>query len=345
MRISWPSVLVLGVFIVIALAPSPGMAGDAFFSQDGRTVTIGLGNALPGLVKIDLDTGMVTEAPLPAELQDEYIDSVARGAEGETLFLAKDAVWVWVPGAATPVRRVCATAPVEGASDLFVATAPGTPLTDYLFITGWESDDTGGSATFFGRKPGGKKFAPIFCRRVADARGGVFSAKGRLFFTSNGDLWEGGIQKDDDDSGMERIGTLVGARIAPLAISNTDEGNSGSLFVRNIAPAGGWIYSQISGRHMAAILRSPMPASPLFAPNQGEFPTVKAQLDAMKESLNKAEIIADDLDEVFGFCAIEVDGPPRVFFCTRTGAEGKGPAMMLWEGVGKPRPIAYFPAE
>jgi hypothetical protein len=343
MNSSWHPVFVVSILIVMALASSPCAAGEAFFSRDGGTVTMGAGEASAGLVQVDIATGRITEAPLPAELKDAFIESVAGGSEGEALFLANDAVWVWTPGAAGPsVKRVCDTAPVDGATDLFVATVPGTPLTDCLFVTGREKDDTTSMGTLYGRKPGGKAFSSIFCRRVSDATGGVFSSDGRLFFVSNGDLWEGGIQVEEDAE-IDRLGTLVGARIAPLAILNTDEANGGGMWVNGVAPAGKWLYVKLAGRHMATILRIPMPAKPLYAPNQDDFPTLEAQVDAMIQSLSHVEIITDDLENAFGFCATEVDGIPRVFFCSRTGVEGKGPAMMLWEGTGEARVIGYFP--
>ncbi|MFN0080016.1 MAG: hypothetical protein ACKVY0_26420 [Prosthecobacter sp.] len=336
-------VFLVSVSLALTSALQPAIAGEAFFSKDGKTVTMGLNNALTGLVQVDIATGKITKAPLPTDLKDEGIDSVARGGEGEALFLAKDAVWVWTPKV---VKRIYPTSPVMGATDLFVATQPGTPLTDCLFVSGNETADANSMGSFYGRKPGSKSkaFVSVFCRRVSDATGGVFSDDGRLFFISSGDLWEGGIQVDDVP-GMERLGTLVGARIAPLAISNTDEANGGGLWVNHIAPAGNWIYVQLRGRHMATLLRTPMPAKPLYAPGEGDFPTVKNQLDAMTHSLTKTQIIADDLGDVFGFCATEVAGKPRVFYCTRTEAEGKGPAMLLWEGAGQARIIGYLPTE
>ncbi|MCB1276156.1 hypothetical protein [Prosthecobacter sp.] len=337
----------VSVFIALALSFQSGIAGDAFFSKDGRTVTIALCNARSGLLQVDIASGKITEAPLPQELKDECIESVARGGDGEALFLAKDAVWVWTPGAATPVKRVYSTAPVVGAADLFVVTQSGTPLTDCLFVSGNEAADASSAGTFYGRKPGskGKAFVSVFCRRVGNATGGVFSDDGRLFFLSDGDVWEGGIQTDDDDAGLERLGTLVGARIAPLAISNTDEANGGGQWVHHIAPAGNWIYALLRGRHMATIVRTPMPARPLYAPSSDDFPTVKAQLEAMAQSLTKTEILIEDLDDTFGFCATEIGGRPRVFYCTRTDAEGKGPGLMLWEGTGKARAIGHFSAD
>lgn len=338
-------VFLVSVSLALTLSLQSGAAGEAFFSKDGKTVTMGLNNALTGLVQVDIASGKITRAPLPAEIKDEGIDSVARGGDGEALFLAKDAVWVWTPKA---VKRIYTTAPVVGATDLFVVTQPGTPLTDCLFVSGNETADANSMGSFYGRKPGSKSkaFVAVFCRRVSNATGGVFSDDGRLFFISSGDLWEGGIQLDDDP-GMERLGTLVGARIAPLAISNTDEANGGGLWVNHVAPAGNWIYVQLRGRHMATLLRTPLAAKPLYVPtpNMDSFPTVKEQLDAMNHSLSQTQIIADDLGDVFGFCATEVAGQPRVFYCTRTEAEGKGPAMFLWEGDGQARIIGYLPQE
>ena len=344
MSISRLPVLLVGASLALALSLQPCMANEAFFSKDGRTVTMALGDRGYGLMQVDIATGKTTPAPLPAELKDAEINSVAAGSEGEVLFLAKNGVWVWTPGAATPVKHVCATAPVVNPTDLFVATVPGTPLTDCLFISGNETADATSNGTFYGRKPGGKHpFLSIFCRRVGDATGGVFSNDGRLFFVCNGDVWEGGIQPDDD-TGTERLGTLVGARIAPLAIMNTDEANAGSMWVQKVAPAGKWIYAELRGHNMAAIMRVPMPAKPLYAPGSQDSPSSKDHLAAMAHSLGKTEIVSEATEHVDGFCATEVGGQPRLFFCGDNEDE-KGPALMLWEGTGEPRVIGHLPKE
>jgi hypothetical protein len=345
MRIFRLSILLVSASLALTLPLQPSMANDAFFSKDGKTVTMALGGrGVSGLMQVDIASGKITQAPLPGELKDESIESVAAGSEGEALFLAKGGVWVWTPGAATPVKHVCATAPVVNATDLFVATVPGTPLTDCLFVTGNETADATSMGSFYGRKPGGKHpFLSVFCRRVSDATGGIFSTDGRLFFVSQGDVWEGGIQPDDD-AGSERLGTLIGARIAPLGILNTDEANGGSMWVQHVVPAGKWVYAQLRGHHMASVLRIPMPAKSLYSPASAESPGTKDQLAVMIHSLNKTEIITEDSEHVDGFCAIEIGGKPRLFFCGDP-SEDKGPALMLWEGAGKPRVIGYLPKE
>jgi hypothetical protein len=344
MSISRFPVLLVSAVLTLTLLIQPGRANDAFFSKDGKTVTMALGDRGFGLMQVDIATGKITQAPVPAELKDESINSVAAGSEGEVLFLAKNGVWVWTPGAATPVKHVCPTAPVVDATDLFVATVPGTPLTDCLFISGNEAADATSRGVLYGRKPGGKHtFLSIFCRRVGDVTGGVFSNDGRLFFVNSGDVWEGGIQMDDD-AGTERLGTLIGARLAPLGIMNTDDANAGSMWAQHVAPAGKWIYAQLRGHNISAILRTPLPAKPLYAPGSEEAPGTKEHLAAMAHSLNKTELITEATEHVDGFCATEVGGKPRLFFCGDVEDE-KGPALMLWEGTGEPRVIGHLPKE
>ena len=126
---------------------------------------------------------------------------------------------------------------------------------------------------------------------------------------------------------------------------NTDEGNSGGLWANHVCPAGGWIYVQLRGRHTSAILRTPLPAKPLYAPDSADFPKVSAQLKLMGGMLGGAKVIVDEMGDMSGFCATEVAGSPRVFFCTRSGqGEGKA-AMMLWDGAGAPTAIGHIPVE
>ena len=96
---------------------------------------------------------------------------------------------------------------------------------------------------------------------------------------------------------------------------------------------------------MGSIVRSPVPAKPMHAPDGDEFPSVRNQLDAMLDSLKGAEVIMEDSGRVEGFCAVEVIGKPRQFYVAPIPDDEKGPAMQLWEGEGKPRVIGYLPSE
>ncbi len=334
------SVVVASVSVACIFSATQIQAAESFFSADGSTVTM-VTRRSPGLVKVNVKSGKVTQAPLPKELKEEFIESVARGGEDEALFLAKDAVWVWKEDSTPPVKRVCSTAPVVGAMDLFVVTDEKSPLHDTLFVSGTEKDDTSGRPVFYGRKPGAKTFTSVFCRRVESAQTGAFAEGGRFFFTGNGDVWEGGILPEEDAS-IGRLGVLVGARIAPMAVLNTDEGNSGGLWVSQIVPVEDNLYLRMRGRHMGAILRIPMPAKPLYTPDSEEQPAIEAQLDAMKQALSKAEVIEDELEDAEAFCAIELADAHRLFYCTR---DEKGLAMIVINGDAKPKVIGYLPEE
>lgn len=325
--------------------PGRGLAGDAFFSPDGKVVTMGLNGLRTGLVRVEVATGKITKAPLPKELAEAYIESIARGSEGETLFIADDAVWVWKDDAKPAVKRVCSTAPVVGATDLFVVTQEGSPLKDILFVSGNEKEDGAAMPAMWGRRPGAKSFVQVFCRRVNGAAAGTPTSDGRFFFESGGDLWEGGITLLDESDDLTRIGVLVGARIAPVAALNTDEGNGGGQWLSVMAVAGKSIFCGLRGRHMGTVVRVPVPEKPMYSPASEDFPSVKDQLDAMQASLKGAEVIAEDMDRLEGFCATEVNGKPRLFYVAPIPDDEKGPAMQLWEGEGKPRVIGHLPAE
>lgn len=333
-------VVVASVSLACLSFIGPAQAAEAFFSKDGSTVTM-VTRRSPGLVKVDIKSGKITKAPLPKELKEEYIESIARGSEDEALFLAKDAVWVWKENTTPPVKRVCATSPVVNASDLFVVTDEKSPLKDTLFVSGTDKEEPDGRPVFYGRKPGAKAFMSVFCRRVENAQAGALSSSGRLFFSSSGDLWEGGILPEED-ADIERLGVLVGARIAPMGILNTDEGNGGGLWVSQIVPVQDTLYLRMHGRHMGAILRIPMPAKPLYTPDSEELPGIPEQLEAMKQSLAKAEIIEDDLEDAEAFCGIELAGSHRLFYCT---LNENGLAMIVIHGGAKPKVIGYVPEE
>lgn len=197
----------------LLLSIAAAAAGDSFFSADGKTVTFAPIVESGNLGRVDVATGKVTLTPLPAEAKDKEITGLSAGAQGEALFTAGDAVWVATPEGV--MKKVLPTKPVTGSEGLFVGTKEDSPLMDWLFVTG-EDKDRAGESVFFARRKGGKEFGKVFCRRVSNVGHGAFSADGRFFFSAEGDLWEGGFSVEEPDTGLEA--TLVGARIAPLAI-------------------------------------------------------------------------------------------------------------------------------
>ncbi|HEX2749371.1 MAG TPA: hypothetical protein VHM91_15285, partial [Verrucomicrobiales bacterium] len=170
---------------------------------------------------------------------------------------------------------------------------------------------------------------------------GCFTPDGRLFFAGQGDIWEGAIVPDDDPN--SRIATLVGARIAPVALLNTDNANAGSMAVDGLAPAGKWLYAGVRGRHMGCILRVPIPAKTLYGEGSGDFPEPKVHLKAMSHALEKTEVIVPDTGGLTSFCACEAEGQPRVFY--RGESDEKGIGLWLWTGAGEPKRIANEPRD
>lgn len=322
------------LFAASLLTASAACAGDAFFSADGRTVTFAPLNKSGIICRLDVAGGKITELPLPAELKTAEVTGLARGGQGEALFLAGTAAWVMTDDGT--VKRITELGKVTDAQNLFVATKPGTPLTDWLFLSGM-TDSTATSQVFFARKPGTKGFSEVFCRRVANVDCGCFSDDGRFFFSASGDLWEGGFAPDDDP--RARIATLIGARIAPVAMHNTDGGNGGNLWISGLNAAGKWIYAGMRGRHMGCILRVPIPDKPLYTDDGGDLPEPKTHLEAMRTALEKTELLVTDMDGLTAFAACEVEGKPRIFY------RSEGAALWLWNATGAPKEIAREPQE
>lgn len=327
-------------FSALVLLVSPSRAADAFFSADGKTVTLSVmvPSSLTGLVTVDLANGKTAEVGLPEDWVEGDIKSIARGAVGETLLLAKDSVWVLKQGGV--VKKSVACGPAKMASGLFVAPPAGQPAVAAMVCSAKDSEDSQSGPVFYGLQPGARKFSEIFCRRVESAENGCFTEDGRLFFVSSGDLWEGAIQPMD---GGEMAGILVGSRILPLALLNTDSGNGGSLSLDQIAPAGNWIYGALRGLHDAAIVRTPMPDQTAYGTEDQEIPTLEATYAVQGKALAETEIIAEGLGDIHGFCATETDGKPMVFYYTAPQGGEEGAALMLWNGSGAPRKIGQLP--
>ena len=324
---------------VIAVSTLSVQAGSAFFSADGKTVTVVPRWKTDILWQLNIDSGKLTELTLPAELKKEGVGAIARGGDGETLLTSGGAVWVLKEDGTA--KRICDLGAAKDPSDLFVATGQGAPVSDWLFVSAPDDADSSKRHILYARKPGAKAFQSVFCRRIENVYGGVFGEGGRLFFHANGDIWEGGLSTESEE-GMPAA-TLVGARIAPLAMLNTDGSNGGSMLVNSISPAGKWIYAGLRGHHMGCIMRVALPAKPIYTETSDDIPDAKAHLAAMKASLDKTEILVENTGALDAFAACEVDGNPLVFYRGDTDDEGLG--LWLWTGKGAPRRLATEPSE
>lgn len=352
MRFYWTAMLFAGktrlthmklLFRVLAaaalLVPSLAPAGDAFFSADGNTVTF-LPRFKAGIIwQLEVASGKLKALPLPKELKGAAPTGIARGGEGEMLLTAGSAAWVVKEDGTA--KRICDLGPAKEPQNLFTATAAGSPVADWLFVSATEADDSN-RLIFYGRKPGTKAFEKVFCRRVENVRAGAFTEDGRLFFAADGDLWEGSFDPEGGEPGMP-VATLIGARMAPVGTLNTDGANGGGMFVDAIAPAGKWIYVGLRGHHMGAILRVPVAGKPLYSDAEGTFPEPQAHLQAMSATLAKTEVLVENAGSMDAFAACEVDGKPMVFY--RGDNDDEGLALWLWTSTGKPRRLATEPQD
>ncbi len=339
-----------GAIVIAWLSVGMGIAcaSDAFFAPDGKTVTLAISSGVSSLAPdgktvvfvyssrlgfVNVETGAFTPIALPRALQDGAITSIARGAEGETLFLAKGAVWV-IKGQ-EPAREVCRTSPLLKATDLVVVTHDDPSLKDWMMVSAVEKPSEPGARerglTLYARKPGDKEFRGLFCRRTPNVTSGTYTPDGRFFFVCENDIWEGHVFAEPEDDPDAWKGVLTAVRVAPLSVLSTDLANAGAMWVQEVAVAGKWVYATMSGHHMGAIVRAPMPARPI-----AKVPSVTEQYQLMAGVLAKAEVITQDFEQGSNFCVCEVKGKTRLFFTQRRD-------LMLWEGKGKPRVIGHLP--
>jgi hypothetical protein len=323
--------------LLAAALTTSAAAGDSFFSADGSTVTFAPLHETGYLLRAEIAGGKVTKLPLPPALKDANITGLARGGQGEALFIAGPAVWVMKDDGT--VKKVCDTGTMETPENLFVAVKPGTAITDWMFLSGVPKED-GGTPVFYARKPGQKAFGDVFCRRIESVNCGCFAEDGRFFFAGRGDVWEGGFQTEDEPD--SRMAVLIGARIAPVALLSTDEGNSGSVWVGGLSAAGKWLYAGLTGRHEGAVVRIPIPDKTLYSEMAAEGYTLKGHLDTMRSSLDKTELIVADTGGLTAFCAAEINGQGHVFYRTE---DDEGHGLFLWNGSGAPKKLGREPAE
>ncbi|MDB6140721.1 MAG: hypothetical protein JWO94_3793, partial [Verrucomicrobiaceae bacterium] len=199
----------------------------------------------------------------------------------------------------------------------------------------------GSDVIYYARKPGEKGFQPLFCRRTSEVESGVFTEDGRFFFAGNYDLWEGGFEADEE--GTANIATLVGTRIAPLGVLNTDSANGGSLRVAQIMIAGKFLYVRLDGRHMGELVRLPMPkAQAPTAEGVTDNNDTQRQYAQMSKTLATAQSVPTDGAEVTTAAATLADGVEKLFY---RAADNDGKlGLYLWENAtGKPQQIAEEP--
>lgn len=304
--------------LAIALSVAAAHADTAFFSADGKSVTF-ITRSGDSICTLDTETGKVAKLTLSAGAEKESLTSVCRGGDGEILLTTDTGVYVHD---AKGTRKLAA-APVKGdwpIMDLAAAPAKAGDVGDWLFLSGNDGEEAS-RRVFYARKPGAKGFEAVFCRRVNKVGAAAFTADGRLFFSAESDLWEGSFTPLGDGDKL----VLNGVRIAPLAVLNTDEANSGSMHVEQVMVAGASLYVRLRGHHMGEIVRLPIPpAATTTGGEEGARSSTAAAYRIQAGLLAKAQVITTDQEAIQTAAATAAGGVERLFY-------NNGAQLFLWD--------------
>ena len=303
------------IFPIFGLFPTLAGASEATFSADGKTLWA---ISWEGGSLVAFNPEKPGAAPkitkLPAALTGTDGPSQILADSKGLLITAEGKLWHWDP--AMPDSIPVALAPLPfGFNPTGLAVAKGEALKGIIVLSGFHTFDSekphpqevDGSATLYGLKSGEKVFKPVFVRRVERVTACPYFAGERMIFGGDHDLWEGGIDMEEDME--ERAGTLWGYRTAPLAMSNTDAANAGGMSLRQAVIANGTVWAALSGRHMGAIVSVPLAKKPAGeeAPELSEAWKVQRESLAMTKvhrlPADEGEEASDVVEATDGLCA------------------------------------------
>jgi hypothetical protein len=179
-----------------------------------------------GVSKSGFLLGITPEALVSCDLQKKKTVPVQKAARGTTFetaaYNAKEA----------GTLITCSQAEETGLASLAKPEAGGTYRSPLYYVP---SDTSQGGF--------------VFSRRVSNVLATGFAPDGTLYFSSNGDIWCGSIEKSEDTDTVAKW-VLTGERVAPVATLETSVGTSASTGASSIAVGGDRLYvhnSRIGG--------------------------------------------------------------------------------------------------
>ena len=332
-----------GILSIASIAVA--MAGGAVFSPDGNSVTLlPLTGTANELWRVDLQTKVVGKIPLGLP-EGQAAKSLAGGADGELLLLTAEAVYVHSDKG---TKKLCDTSGVKDANDLAVVPPKaGSGMADWLIVSGIDKDAPEDSArrTYYARKPGGKSFDPVFCRRIESVGEGAFTPDGRFLFIADGALWDGSFEHLNDSPPDQWQVMLEGTGIAPLAYCDSNFSNTGAYIVGDTtAVAGKFIYVALSGRHGTdVLLRVTMPAESPPCDGTDSVEALAAHYAMQAKVLSSVKVL-DQISNIQSLAAVVVKGEERVL-CISDNHNGTS-QMILWTSkAGKAEVIGEYKTE
>ncbi|HEX2747660.1 MAG TPA: hypothetical protein VHM91_06660 [Verrucomicrobiales bacterium] len=301
-------------------------AGGAAFSQDGKKV-YSVENAGEFVV---LDLEKATSEPVsPARLpKDSEMQDVDRAKDGSLLLLTEEGLWKWKGGKEGVDRLWKAPASVR-----FFNVAVNPVNGEILILGGFKAKGENG---YYGLKlywweAGRKEPEEVHCRRVNEIQCIAFTMNGELLFSSQGDLWLGGI----DGSEVRR--DLTGDRILPLATLETYGGTPNGEGIRDLAAAGRFVYARISRLYGSGwsegMVQFELPKKEGAAKPDGAAPENESSWERTAKLMLTVKSIAGDGD---GLCT-SPDGK-TVHFYTRESSASSPERHRLMEDEADPNP-------
>lgn len=259
-------------------------ATEATFSADGKTIYLSPMDAGDEIIVIDATTHKHQRvAPIPLE-ENDYIAALALDPSGSILLATTKSLWAWDPST-QKVQKLIAFPKNFIVDDLSCTTGNGAIPAGTRLLLGTRKEED--RFALLALLPGKKQWREVYCRRNEPYSAPRTNAAGRMFCASNFDFWECSIQPEvADDNGDAIVGSMEGCRIAPLAMMNTDSGNSGGMIVSNAVSVGSQVFCLLEGRHMGAIIQVKAPEKALYAnPDGNEHPSLAKQYQLMQQCL------------------------------------------------------------
>ncbi|HSI62918.1 MAG TPA: hypothetical protein VLE43_07355 [Candidatus Saccharimonadia bacterium] len=312
---------------------TPLSAAEAAFTADGKTV-IALPHDGGRLWSVSLADGRTTVLDLSKHIADEDLGSITPAADGQFWLATPKKLFLWKPGNDS-LQKVLT---LEHGEFMDINWDPASG--DLLAETYGGESETDDEFHLKALPKGGTEF--VEAKDAPTMFSAVYDAEGRLFFSSESDLWAGLTSVEDDQL------SVTAWRAAPLAVLQYEAGNPGSSFTLvDVAPAGKSLLLTVSNEVEALLVQMPKPQVHLGPEGPLEkLPAgVSARWKQAATALQSLKVlpIKDTLATIFNLCTSSDE--TQVFFLAHSEEDGKKTFRLLDVKSGKIRVLGEAPSE
>lgn len=313
--------------------PMKIQAAEAAFTEDGKTV-LACPHLEAKLWSVSLADGKTTVLDLKNTLEDaEDIVCLSRGPGGKFWVATSQKLFLWKPGEDTAQKVVALE---EGG----IQDINWNPVSGDLIVQTYSEDDAAAVSLLKSLPKDGKEL--VDAADAPDMLSASFDAEGRMFFSSDSDLWAGLASISDDTL------TLSAWRAAPLSLLLYEDGNPGSSFTLiDVVPTGKSLIMTVSNEVEARLVQIPKPVVGMGPDGALEKvgPGLAAHWKQAAAALQSLKIvpIKDALAAIFTLCSSPDES--QVFFTAHSDEDGKQTFRLLDVKTGKIRVLGEAPAE